>query len=248
MGLEARRRDLVVVSAPLARDQVYRKTPLLDPPVSHRALVFSPLAARFLARAGVPPSLFECVSGTASEKPEPASLRDVLGLPEQTRIVLFASQGQAANAILLPMLAARAAALPGVALVIRPHPNEWAPLVRLVNRGVHVSAALTARQAIRAADVVVTHSSFMAVEAALLGCPVVLVSAEPVPSLLPLITEGLARWVWTSVDLDRALLDILGQGDEVLASAQARFRNEQEEVGDCVRAAQVVATLAGPPS
>lgn len=72
VGLEARGRGLAVVSAPLARDQLYRKTPLWDAVVSTRVLVFSPLAARFLARAGAPAALFEPV---ASVPPEPAGAR-----------------------------------------------------------------------------------------------------------------------------------------------------------------------------
>jgi CDP-glycerol glycerophosphotransferase (TagB/SpsB family) len=143
------------------------------------------------------------------------------------------------------MLAARTAALPDVALVIRPHPNEWRPLVQLMNRGVHVSTALTARQALRAADVLVTHSSFMAVEAALVDRPVILVSPEPVPSLLPLITEGLARWVCTSADLQRGLQDLLDNDD---GAARARFREEQAGLAGLERATDVIADLARHPS
>jgi len=250
VGLEARGRGLPVVSAPLSRDQVYRKTPLCGSIASTRILVFSPMASRFLGRAGAPPHLFEHVTGDRSgdQAAERSGRGDLLALPPGTRIVLFASQGQAVNAILLPMLAARTAARPDVALVIRPHPYEWPPLVRLMNRGVRVSRALTARQVLRGADVLVTHSSFMAVEAALVGCPVILVSPEPVPSLLPLITEGLARWVWTSADLDRALDDLLGAGDAAQRAAQARFREEQASVAGPERAADVIAGLARAPS
>lgn len=251
VGLEACRRGLPVVSAPLARDQIYRKAPLGHPIVSTRIFVFSPMASRFLGRAGAPPDLFEHVTsiplepkGLGDQAPERSAFRDLLALPSRTRIVLFASQGQPANSILLPMLAARTAALPDVALVIRPHPNEWRPMVKLMNRGVYVSNALTARQAIHAADVLVTHSSFMAVEAALLGRPVLLVSPEPVPSLLPLISEGLARWTCTSAGLQRALEELLGPGDGGLRAAQARFREEQARLAGPERAADVFADLA----
>ena len=82
-------------------------------------------------------------------------------------------------------------------------------LVRLMNSGVRVSVAFSARQAIQATDLLVTHSSFMAVEAALLCCPVILVSPE-VPSLMPLVTEGLATWASTGQELHTALEDLLG--------------------------------------
>lgn len=251
VGLEAGRRGLPVVSAPLARDQIYRKAPLGDSIVSTRILVFSPLASRFLGRAGAPPDLFEPVTSLPLEPrtlgdqaPERSIFRSLLGLPASTRIVLFASQGLPVNAIVLPMLADRTAGLPDVALVVRPHPNEWRPLVKLMNRGVPVSTALTAPQAIRASDVLVTHSSFMAVEAALLDRPVILVSPEPVPSLLPLITEGLARWTWTSAGLHQALEDLLGPGHRALRAAQAGLREEQAGLAGPERATALIAELA----
>jgi CDP-glycerol glycerophosphotransferase (TagB/SpsB family) len=170
--------------------------------------------------------------------------REFLKLEARLRIVLFASQGQAANAIVLPLLKASAAALPNVGLVIRPHPYESSPLVRLMNPGVRVSRAFSARDAIQAADVLITHSSFMAVEAALLCCPVILVSPDAVPSLMPLAMEGLARWARTSEELRRALEDLLENGDSRVRVAQERFRNEQAKVAGMDRAADVIAELA----
>jgi hypothetical protein len=249
VGLEARARGLPVVSAPLDRDQIYRKTPLWDSVVSTRILVFCPVAARFLARAL--PRLFEGEGGLTFEMntfkdqtPLQSGFRQILELNARSRIVLFASQGQAHNAILLPMLKACTAALPDVTLVIRPHPHEWPPLVRFMNPGVHVSTALTARQAIQAADVLVTHSSFMAVEAALLCCPVILVSPDSVPNLIPLLTEGLARWVCTREELQRALEDLLGSRAGPLRAAQERFRETHAKIPGVESAAEVIAGLA----
>lgn len=167
----------------------------------------------------------------------------MLGLDARTRIVLFASQAQSSNSILLPMVAACTAAIPDTTLVIRPHPYESPSLVRLMNPRARVSTALAARQAIRAADVLVTHSSFMAVEAALLDCPVVLVSPDPVPTLIPLIEEGLARWVCTEAGLRCALEDLLAGGEGRLRAAQERFRKEQAEVPGPATAAELIANL-----
>ena len=249
VGLEACRRGLPVVSAPLDRDQIYRKTPLWDSVVSTRILVFSQVASRFLGRAL--PHLFEGVGGLPLEMntfmgqaPLQSCFRQILELDARSRIVLFASQGQPLNAILLPMLKACTATLPDITLVIRPHPYEWSPLVRFMNPGVHVSTAFTPRQAIQAADVLVTHSSFMAVEAALLCCPVILVSPDSVPSLIPLLTEGLARWVRTREELQRALEDLLGNRDSRLRAAQERFREEHAKIPGVERAADVIADLA----
>ena len=255
VGLEARRRGLPVVSAPLDRDQIYRKTPLWDAAVSTRILVSSPLAARFLGRAGTPPDLFALASRlvvsttTADARARIRSeYRRRLDLAANSRIVLFASQGQAHNSILLPALRACAGSIAGSTLVIRPHPYEFAPLVRLMNRGVHVSTAMSASEAILAADVLATHSSYMAVEAALLGCPVLLVSPDAVPSLLPLITEGLARWVHTKDALQHALVDLLHGGDGGLHAAHERFRHQQAQVAGFEDAATVIAELARTPA
>ena len=249
VGLEACRRGLPVVSAPLDRDQIFRKTPLWDSVVSTRIFTFSAVASRFLGRAL--PRLFEGAGGLQlemntfkDEAPLQSGFRQILELDARSRIVLFASQGQAHNAILLPMLKACTAALPDVTLVIRPHPYEWPPLVRFMNPGVHVSTALTPRQAIQAADVLVTHSSFMAVEAALLCCPVILVSPDSVPNLIPLLTEGLARWVCTREELQRPLEDLLGSRDGPLRAAQERFREAHAKIPGVESAADVIADLA----
>lgn len=255
VGLEARRRGLPVVSIPLDRDQIYRKTPLWDGAVSTRILVSSPLAARFLGRAGAPHELFAVASRlvvdpetTGARARIRSECRKLLNLEANTKIVLFASQGQVHNSILLPALNACSGAIPGSTLVIRPHPYEFPPLVRLMNRGVHVSTAMSASEAILAADVLVTHSSYMAVEAALLGCPVILVSADAVPSLLPLIAEGLARWACTKDELQRALVDLLRGGDSRLDAAQERFRRQQAEIAGFADAANVIAELARTPA
>ena len=250
VGLEARRRGVPVVSAPHSRDQIFRKMPLWDSIVSTRILVFSPLAARFLGRAGASPRVFESTSGLPLEMGTPMDrarlqlrFREILKLEADSRIVLFASQGNAVNAILLPMLNASIAAFPNVRLVIRPHPYESPPLVRLMNPGVRVSVAFSARQAIQATDLLVTHSSFMAVEAALLCCPVILVSPD-VPSLMPLVTEGLATWASTGQELHSALEDLLGNENSRVRAAQERFRTEQAAIGGIERAADLIAELA----
>ena len=131
VGLEARGRGVSVVSAPYSRDQIFRKMPLWDSIVSTRILVFSPLAARFLGRAGASPRVFESVSVLPLEMGTPMDrarlqlrFRELLKLEAGSRIVLFASQGNAVNAIVLPMLKAGVAAFPNVRLVIRPHPYE----------------------------------------------------------------------------------------------------------------------------
>ena len=253
LGLEARGRGLAVVSAPLSRDQIYRKIPLWDSVVSTRMLVFSPLASRFLGRAGALSHVFEAVSALPIETHSTnrvslrSSFREILNLEPRLRIVLFASQGQALNALIVPMLKACVKALPNVNLVIRPHPYESPSLMKLMNPGVSVSRAFTARQAIQAADVLVTHSSFMAVEAALLCCPVILVSPDSVPTLMPLLTEGLARWVRTSEELRCVLENLLGNGHTRVRLAQERFRKEQAKVAGIETAADLIAELTRAP-
>jgi hypothetical protein len=251
VGLEARGRGLPVVSAPLSRDQIFRKMPLWGSVVSTRILVFSPLASRFLGRAGASSDVFKEVSGLPLDMMTPKDrahlrlrFRQFLKLEARSRIVLFASQGQAVNAIVLPLLKACAAALADVRLVIRPHPYESPALVRLMNPGVRVSKAFTARDAIQAADVLVTHSSFMAVEAALLGCPVVLLSPDGVPTLMPLLVEGLARRASTSEALRGVLEDLLENEDRRVRTAQEGFRIEQAKVPGMDGAADLIAELA----
>ena len=106
-----------------------------------------------------------------------------------------------------------------------------------------MSVAFSAREAIQAADLLVTHSSFMAVEAALLCCPVILLSPE-VPSLMPLVTEGLATWASTGQELHAALEDLLGHDNTRVRAAQERFRNEQATIAGIERAGDLIAELA----
>ena len=149
VGLEARGRGVSVVSAPYSRDQIFRKMPLWDSIVSTRILVFSPLAARFIGRAGTSPRAFEGVSVLPVEMGTPMArarlqlrFREFLELEAGERIVLFASQGNAVNAVVLPMLKAGVAAFPSVRLIIRPHPYESSALVRLMNSGVRCLSPL----------------------------------------------------------------------------------------------------------
>ncbi len=250
VGLEAGRRGLPVVAAPLDRDQIFRKTPLIHPSVSTRTFVSSGLAARFIGRGGVSPNLFalarlsdDAADNRAGSRSIAEEYRRLLHLDSRTRVVLFASQGQASNAVILPMLAGCVAMIPGCALVIRPHPYEWPPLVKLMNRRVRVSAHFDTRSAIQASDVLVTHSSHMAVEAVRLGHPVILVSPDPIPQLLPLISEGLATWVCTKSALSDALVQAL-RADRRDDEAQIRFRRDDELTRGPRHAAGVIADLA----
>ena len=145
------------------------------------------------------------------------------------------------------MLATCTRVIPGSALVVRPHPHEWLPVVRFMNPGVHLCAAMTASEAILAADVLVTHSSFMAVEAVLLGRPAVVVSPDRIPNLLPLIVEGLVTLAFTREELCTAVEDLLRVDDSPLRAAQERFRLDQAHIAGVDHAAKIIASLARVP-
>jgi hypothetical protein len=248
LGLEARRRQVPIVSAPLNRDQMYRKTPLWNDVVSSSILTSSPSAARFMTRAGVGRDRVDIVdlenrprSGSAASR---ATARVLRARQDAPSVVLFASQGRPDNAAMLPMIAASVDALPGATLVVRPHPVEWPALVRLMNRGVALSTEPTAEDAISNADVVVTHSSSLAIDAARIGRPAVLLSIDGVPQLLPLLDEGLARFATTREQLQEMLVDVLGPGRSESDAAQRRFRAELDRVAPQDRAGSIIAGLA----
>ena len=63
-------------------------------------------------------------------------------------------------------------------------------------------------------------------------------------NLIPLLTEGLARWVCTREELHRALEDLLGGRDGPLRAAQERFREAHANIPGVESAAEVIADLA----
>ncbi len=153
---------------------------------------------------------------------------------------------------------AEACAQTGALMAIKPHPEERAILpryealqasmpetVRLIRHG-----ELPLRALIAASDLLVTRFSTTAVEAALLGTPVMVVNLSGGPDQYPYVDEGAAQGVYSREDmlptLDRLLRDA-GTRRRLIESQQ-RFLDRHLGVRDgraTERIAARIATLAG---
>ncbi len=174
--------------------------------------------------------------------------RRTLGVGSNERLILFVSQGLSENQRLIPQLREAVSRLAGGVLVVRPHPKENLALKRLLAPGVTMSRQPSPRRALLAADVVVTVSSLMALDAALLGRRVLLTSATGVPTMAPLVAAGMARFVrpedlaarlpqtldgfWESPGSDSIVVDTPRRiADRVLALLSAEHRSPGEAGG-----------------
>jgi len=211
--LEARRRG--IPSAGLQHGFIYRHwlnyrhepdemqasaTPPFPCPT--RTLVFDQYAASHLVERGRLPR--ESVQVTGSPRldaladaiascttDEIARTRHALGVGPLDALVLVATKEKEARAVLGPFLA-RAAAVHGAVLVIRPHPAETAEQYAEVvgqHPGVRIAAARTPLSTLLAsARAVVTVNSTVALDAGALGIPALVIGLPN--NLSPFVSAG----------------------------------------------------------
>ena len=154
--------------------------------------------------------------------------RSLLGIPEGAPLVLFASQPHQNSAYTEEVLRA-ILRVPGVRLLLRPHPAEPAGRYEayvtesadrvFMARGHGLSTMLLA------ADIVVIESSTVGLEAALLGRPVVTANFAGTPTLVPYAERRLARRARNGAELTAAISEIVAAagGDSVAFDALERF-------------------------
>jgi hypothetical protein len=232
-ALAAAARGARVVSVPETLDLFNRRMPPWGALAAQRMYATSALLQRRLARAGIAPSFFpfradgdvsDVLAFTSTEARE--RVRRELALPDATTLVTYVSQGYSADRILIPAAERAAAALPDSSFLVRPHPVQSVRLVRWLAPGLRVSREHPPLDVLLASDAVVTHSSFMAFEAALLGRPVILFDREPLPPFQVLLESGAVLRARGEAQLAETLMRALGSDRQAIARAQRALRED----------------------
>jgi glycosyltransferase involved in cell wall biosynthesis len=217
-----------------------------DAPRPDRTAVFGESARRFLVERGgyVPDSLevtgsikFDELLGESASRDLPA-LRRELGVADGEQLVVVASRFRPirdtheAIGPELDRLVRALTALPGVRTMLKPHPAESnAPYLEVLARHPAARArfappGLGLGPLLAAADLLVTVESQSAVEALVLGKPVVLLSQPS--NLKDLVAEGVALGVAAGADPAPALRLALHDPEtgERLRAARERYVRE----------------------
>jgi hypothetical protein len=215
-------------------------------PRPDRTAVFGEAAARLLRAIGryAPQSLvttgspkFDDLVRLARER-DRAALRRSLGVGEDERLVVVASRFRAirdthqAIGTAFPALVRAVESLPGVRMLVKPHPAEPATAYDAVLRreGGRRARVLPAGsdlvEALHAADALVTVESLSAVEALVLGRPVVILNLPT--NLRSLVDAGVAVGVARGADPASALRDVLFDAAvaERLQAARVRYLSD----------------------
>jgi Capsule polysaccharide biosynthesis protein len=224
----------------------YRHDPdEVDCPRPTRTAIFGEAAGRLLRERGhYPPETlvptgsprFDDLLRGASER-DRAALRLSLGVVATERLLVVASRFQAirrTHQAIGPVFAAfvRAVeALPGVRAVVKPHPAEPAEAYDAVlaqerSTRVRVRAGVDLVDLLHAADAVVTVESLSAVEALVLGRPVVVLNMPT--HLRELVEQGVAVGVAATEDPAPTLQAVLFDAATAtrLAAARARYLSD----------------------
>lgn len=233
-----------------------------DCPRPLRTAIFGQAAGRLLRERGgyLPETLvttgspkFDDLVRGARERDREA-LRRRLGVGAGERLVVVASRFQAirrthqAIGTAFPALVAAVQSLPGVHAVVKPHPAEapdpYQAVVRRheADRVRVLSAGADLAELLHAADVLVTVESLSAVEALVLGRPVVVLNMPT--HLRELVEHGVALGVAAGEDPAPALRRALFQADVLAGLERARARYLSDfAMGVDGRATARIATL-----
>jgi hypothetical protein len=190
-------------------------------PFPAATLLFDEHAARHLAEAGRFPPASLAVTGSARLDELAAAMRAITaadvaavrrssGVEGDAAIVLFAGKEREARRT-LPALVAAVRAMPGVHLIIKPHPAETPEVYRTVVGGapdVHVAPAGAALPALlAAARAVTTVNSTVAIDALAFGLPAVVIGLPN--NLTPFVDAGLMLGAGTAEEIRTALAKVL---------------------------------------
>jgi hypothetical protein len=173
-------------------------------------------------------------------------VRRSAGVEGDTAIVLFAGKEREARRA-LPALVAAVRAMPGVHLVIKPHPAETPEVYRAVaagGRNVHVAGAGAALPALlAAARAVTTVNSTVAIDALAFGLPSVVIGLPN--NLTPFVDAGLMLGAGTADEIRAALSKVLY--DQEFHSRIEREAGAGRAAGDgqaAARSAEAILALA----
>ena len=241
-----------------------------DCPRPDRTAVFGEAARRFLIDAGHYPPESLVVTGSPkfdellqrAERWDRARLRAGLGVGEDESLLVLASrfhpirETHHAAGGALPALVRAVDGLEGVHCLIKPHPAEPSdPYERVLREaGARRTRVLPPRaellELLHAADVLVTVESLSAVEALVLGRPVVVL--ETPNHLRDLVQAGVAVGVAKGADPAGALWSVLRDPDarEQLEAARQRYLGELAmgvDGGAAARILDLVRAMARPP-
>jgi hypothetical protein len=133
-----------------------------------------------------------------------------------------------------------AARLPGVQLLVKPHPNEATDtfrqaVVEFRTTDIHlVSKSDSPYPFLFVCDAVVTHRSSLAVEGAVLGKPVVVVNFTGTPDAFPYVASGIAAGAYEPGDVEPAIRAVLYDEPTrtLMAERRATFLQENVLLGD----------------
>jgi hypothetical protein len=213
-----------------------------DCPRPDRTAVFGEAARRFLVLAGRYPAASLVVTGSpkfdelleASRTWDRAAIRDRLGVSKGERLVAVASRFRGIREThqsigsAFPALVRATAALPRVKLLVKPHPAEGTDGYERTLRELRAErVSLLPPQAdlmqlLFAADALVTVESLSAVEALVLGRPVLILNMPT--NLREMVENGVALGVPAGADPKGALQSVLE--DEDLRQSLAEARSE----------------------
>lgn len=226
-------------------------------PFPAATLLFDQHAAGHLTSAGRFPPASLAVTGSARLDELAAAMRAITaadveavrrssGVEGDAAIVLFAGKEREARRA-LPALIAAVRAMPGVHLVIKPHPAETPGVYRAVAAGalhVHVAPAGAALPALlAAARAVTTVNSTVAIDALAFGRPSVVIGLPN--NLTPFVDAGLMLGAGTAEEIRAALSKVLY--DQEFRSRIERDAGAGRAGGDglaAARAAEAILALA----
>jgi hypothetical protein len=207
-----------VVSCPALNNQTGMHMPLEET----KAWILSPFSALATELARNQPGERRFVLELCSGKiPEEKGKR----LPKVPAKILFASQATRLNRFLIPAVQRAIARVPGTELTIRPHPIEHSRILQWLVGSTKVEKRGSSSEALAECDVLICHSSTIAIDAALSACPLILFSPN-VPQLPFLLNAGCALWARSEDELSRTVARLLTEtaARDRMLLAQNKFR------------------------
>jgi hypothetical protein len=226
-------------------------------PFPDATLLFDDHAARHLTAAGRFPTASLAVTGSARLDELTAAMRAITpahvaavrrsaGVAGDAALVLFAAKEREARRA-LPALVAAVRAMPGVHLVIKPHPAETAEVYGAVvagERNVHVAPAGAALPGfLAAARALITVNSTVAIDALTFGLPAIVIGLPN--NLTPFVDAGLMLGAGTEEEIRAALSKVLY--DQEFRSTIERGAATARSGGDgqaAARSAEAILALA----
>ncbi|MFI5212915.1 MAG: CDP-glycerol glycerophosphotransferase family protein [Gemmatimonadales bacterium] len=191
--------------------------------------------------------------------------RAEMGVPPGRRMVLYASHafGEEAAGLASASEADRQALehelrtvyaevprLPGLTLVVKPHPNESMEMHRGILNGFPGTSAvlLESTSSIRVplvcCDVLITHHSTTGVDALVLGKPLMIVNFTGQPDAFPYVAEGVAAGAYRPEDVGPLVERLAGAGSPAVAEPIRQAFLRRHAAGGDGRAAERVVALA----